>query len=240
LCDVELSYLTFCSETGVLAVVGVSIPVSALHSIITLSFPTECDGVLFLCWILDERGYVLYARDLHCSKPAVSCIGNSFTAVRPLVASRLVSSGIFQMNAVYGSSSVVYSMFRNRSLLRNTVHIAASHDDTAAASEQQLEVNVLPLADTSATVVVLSGAGMQVSGGAFACALTIFLGTLFVSQPVIDANRSGFLGTYIRNQFTITRTFMHFVQVVVQWVPLVWPPSPKTIISFFLFRQLFK
>jgi hypothetical protein len=202
---------SFCSEKGVLAVVGVAIPIAALHSIMTLVFPTVCDGVSFLCWVLDEQGHVLYARDLHCSEPAVSCIGSSFSAVRPLVASRLVSSGIFQMNAVYASSSVVYSMFRNRPLLRNTMRIPASHHGTTAASEQPLEVNVLPLADTSATVVVLSGAGMQVGGGAFACALIIILGILLVSQPVIDANRSGFLGTHIRNEFAIARTFMHFV-----------------------------
>ena len=79
------------------------------------------------------------------------------------------------MHAVVGSSSVMYSMFRNRSISTKTIGIAASHDGTTAPSEQRLEVNVFPLAGTSATVVVLSGEGMQVNGVARACAPMIIL-----------------------------------------------------------------
>jgi hypothetical protein len=162
-CCFLLNFYPFCSEKGVLAVVGVAIPAAALDSIMTHSFPALCDGVLFLCWMLDEQGRVLHARDLHCSRSAVSCVGISVSTVRPLIASRLVSSGVFQMHAVDGSSSVMYSMFRNRSISTKTIGIAASHDGTTAPSEQRLEVNIFPLAGTSATVVVLSGEGMQVN-----------------------------------------------------------------------------
>jgi hypothetical protein len=85
------------------------------------------------------------------------------------------------MHAVDGSSSVMYSMFRNRSISTKTIGIAASHDGTTAPSEQRLEVNVFPLAGTSATVVVLSGEGMQVNGVARACAPIIILEMRFIA-----------------------------------------------------------
>jgi hypothetical protein len=127
------------------------------------AFPAMCDGVSFLCWIVDERGYVLHARDSRCSSGGAACVGNSLSSLRPLVASVLISSGTFQTVAVRGSSSVMYTVYRDRSIARKTVRLVATHDGTTLSAEQQLEVNVFPATGTTATVVVLSGAGMQVS-----------------------------------------------------------------------------
>jgi hypothetical protein len=156
----------------VFAVVGVAIPVAALDAVLTNAFPTMCDGRLFLCWMIDERGYVLHARDPRCmgaSAAAASCVGSSFATVRPLIASVLVSSGFFQEIAVSGSSSVMYSLYRNRSNARKTVQLVATHDGTSMSAEQQLEVNMFAVTATSATAIVLSGAGMQVSSNVCMC-----------------------------------------------------------------------
>lgn len=154
------------SESGVLAVVGVALPSSVIDAVMSAAFPPICDGILFLCWVLDERGYVLYARDFVCASADGSCVGRSFSTVRPRVASILVSSGVFKLHAVNGSSSVFYSTYRERSVINKTVSIASLNDGTTPSSTQQLQVNVFAVTGTSAIVTVLSGAGMQVRGDA--------------------------------------------------------------------------
>lgn len=115
-----------------------------------------------MCWLLDERGYVLYARDVLCASTSGTCVGRSLSVVRPRVASILVSSGVFKAYAVNGSASVFHSVYRERSVRTKTVSIAALNDGTGPSSKQQLEVNVFAVTGTSATVAVLSGADMQV------------------------------------------------------------------------------
>ena len=137
-------------------------PAAIMHSVMARAFPATCDGLLFLCWMIDERGYVLHARDFRCPSAAGSCAGQSLSTLRPLVASSLVSSGVFEFRSINASSSVMHSMYRRRSLASATVAIAAAHDGTVDSAEQQLEISVFNVKDTSATVAVLSGKGMQV------------------------------------------------------------------------------
>ena len=85
------------------------------------------------------------------------------------------------MRAVNGSSSVFYSMSRERSLISKSVGIAALNDDASPASQQQLEVNVFAVSGTTATVAVLSGAGMQASTHAAHLHLPAFTAVLTLS-----------------------------------------------------------
>ena len=142
---------------------GVVIPAAVLDAVMAQSFPAMCDGVSFLCWLIDERGRVLHARDISCASPAPSCVGQRFAAVRPRVASSLVSAGVFQIGTVKGTSAEIPFMYLQRSFSSKTVTIAASHDSTHAAAEQQLEVTVFAVKDTSAMAAVLSAKGMQVT-----------------------------------------------------------------------------
>lgn len=151
------------------------IPAAVLDAVMAQSFPAMCDGVLFLCWLIDERGLVLHARDFSCLSPAPSCIGRRFAAVRPRVASSLVSSGVFQISTVKGTSAAIPFMYRQRSFSSKTVTIAASHDSTQAAAEQQLEISVFAVKGTSAMVAVLSGKGMQVTVGVNSVASVVHL-----------------------------------------------------------------
>jgi hypothetical protein len=186
----------FRSERGVFAVAGVVIPAAVMHSVMAHAFPAMCDGILFLCWMIDERGYVLHARDFLCPSAAGSCGGQRLSTLRPRVASSLVSSGIFEFRSINASSSVMHSMHRRRSLASATVAIAAAHDGILASAEQQLEISVFNVKDTSATVAVLSGKGMQVSNDVdiFVFLLPPFGFVSHVLQPVMDATRPGFFG----------------------------------------------
>jgi hypothetical protein len=183
LCGLEFPFVSdpLGSENGVLAVVGVALPVAVVDAVMSAAFPPACDGISFLCWVLDERAYVLHARDFLCTGAARSCVGHSFSTVRPRVASTLVSSGVFKMRAVNGSSSVFYSMSRERSLISKSVVLAALNDDASPASQQQLEVNVFAVSGTTATVAVLSGAGMQASTHAAHLHLPAFTAVLTLS-----------------------------------------------------------
>lgn len=125
-------------------------------------FPDACDGVSFLCWILDQRGLILHARDFLCGMSTVRCDGSSLTTVRPRVASVLVASGVFQMHIVDGLSSEIVFMHRDPSYTNATVRVSASYVATALSSQQNLEVNVFSIPQTTATVAVLSGSDMQV------------------------------------------------------------------------------